>query len=161
MTENLSQALDTPAPGECPLVPSPKQLQQEGATMKGRILLLSAMVCLLAANAAVGQDAAKVDPKHYKVESENAQVRILRVHYGPHEKSVMHSHPDAVAIYLSNGTMVFHFPDGKTQNATGKSGQSLFTPAVVHDPENTGDKPFDAIVIELKNTAGGANASKK
>ena len=129
--------------------------------MKGRILLLSAMVCLLAATAAFGQDPAKVDPKHYKVESENAQVRILRVHYGPHEKSVMHSHPDAVAIYLSNGTMVFHFPDGKAQSATGKSGQSLFTPAVVHDPENTGDKPFDAIVIELKNTAGAADASKK
>ena len=129
--------------------------------MKGRILLLSVMVCLLAATATFGQDAAKVDPKHYKVESENAQVRILRVHYGPHEKSVMHSHPDGVAIYLSNGSMVFHFPDGKTQNATGKTGQALYTPAVVHDPENTGDKPFDAIVIELKNTAGGANASKK
>jgi hypothetical protein len=37
------------------------------------------------------------------------------VHYGPHEKSVMHSHPNAVAVYLTNGTMVFHFPDGKSQ----------------------------------------------
>jgi len=129
--------------------------------MKKRILLLSAMVCLLAATAAVAQDAAKVDPKHYKVESENAQVRILRVHYGPHEKSVMHSHPDGVAVYLTNGTMVFHFPDGKTQNATGKAGQALFTPAIVHQPENTGDKPFDAIVIELKSSPAGANSSKK
>jgi len=129
--------------------------------MKKRILLLSAMVCLLAATAAVAQDAAKVDPKHYKVESENAQVRILRVHYGPHEKSVMHSHPDGVAVYLTNGTMVFHFPDGKTQNATGKAGQTLFTPAIVHQPENTGDKPFDAIVIELKSSPAGANSSKK
>jgi hypothetical protein len=33
--------------------------------MKRRILLLSAMVCLSAVTAAVGQDAAKVDPKHY------------------------------------------------------------------------------------------------
>jgi quercetin dioxygenase-like cupin family protein len=129
--------------------------------MKKRILLLSAMVCLLAATAAVAQDAAKVDPKHYKVESENAQVRILRVHYGPHEKSVMHSHPDGVAVYLTNGTMVFHFPDGKTQNATGKAGQTLFTPAIVHQPENTGKKPFDAIVIELKSSPAGANSSKK
>ena len=129
--------------------------------MKGRILLLSAMVCLLAATAVVAQDAAKVDPKHYKVESENAQVRILRVHYGPHEKSVMHSHPDGVVVYLTNGTTAFHYPDGKTQNSTGKAGQTLFTPATVHQPENTGDQAFDAIVIELKNSAGGANASKK
>ena len=73
----------------------------------------------------------------------------------------MHSHPDGVAIYLSKGSMVFHFPDGKTQNATGKAGQALYTPAVVHDPENTGDKPFDAIVIEIKSGAAGTNASKK
>jgi len=44
---------------------------------------------------ASAQDAAKVDPKHYKVEFENSQVRILRIHYGPHEKSVMHSTPPA------------------------------------------------------------------
>ena len=129
--------------------------------MRLRIVLSGVIVSLLVVTTAFGQDAAKVDPKHYKVESENAQVRILRVHYGPHEKSVMHSHPDGVAIYLSNGSMVFHFPDGKTQNATGKAGQALYTPAVVHDPENTGDKPFDAIVIEIKSGAAGTKASKK
>ena len=129
--------------------------------MRLRIVLSGVIVSLLVVTTAFGQDAAKVDPKHYKVESENAQVRILRVHYGPHEKSVMHSHPDGVAIYLSKGSMVFHFPDGKTQNATGKAGQALYTPAVVHDPENTGDKPFDAIVIEIKSGAAGTNASKK
>jgi oxalate decarboxylase/phosphoglucose isomerase-like protein (cupin superfamily) len=57
--------------------------------------------------------------------------------------------------------MTFHFPDGKTQPATGKAGQSLYTPAVVHLPENTGDKPFDAIVIELKCGTAGAKATKK
>jgi hypothetical protein len=37
------------------------------------------------------QDAVKVDPKHYKVEFENDQVRVLRITYGPGEKSVMMS----------------------------------------------------------------------
>jgi quercetin dioxygenase-like cupin family protein len=129
--------------------------------MRLRIVLLGVMVCLLAATTAFGQDAAKVDPKHYKVESENAQVRILRVHYGPHEKSVMHSHPEGVVVYLSDGSTAFHMPDGKTQTANGKAGQALYTPAVVHEPENTGDKPFDAIVIEIKSDAAGTNASKK
>ena len=36
-------------------------------------------------NFAHAQDAAKVDPKHYKVEFENDQVRVLRISYGPHE----------------------------------------------------------------------------
>jgi len=33
---------------------------------------------------------------------ENEQVRVLRVHYGPNEKSAMHSHPNAVVIFLSD-----------------------------------------------------------
>lgn len=129
--------------------------------MRLRIVLLGMMVCLLAATTSFGQDAAKVDPKHYKVESENAQMRILRVHYGPHEKSVMHSHPDGAVVYLSDGSMTFHMPDGKTQPASGKMGLALYTPAVVHLPENTGDKPFDAIVIEMKSSAAGTKSAKK
>jgi quercetin dioxygenase-like cupin family protein len=102
--------------------------------------------------AAVGfaQDAAKVDPAHYKVEVENDQVRILRFHYGPHEKSVMHSHPNSVVVFLSDGKVKFSFPDGKTQDASGKAGDTQFTPAQVHLPENVGDKSIEGIVVELK-----------
>jgi quercetin dioxygenase-like cupin family protein len=126
--------------------------------MKLKTTLLCAAVCLFAATVATAQDAAKVDPKHYKVEAENDQVRVLRVHYGPGEKSVMHSHPGQVVVYLTDGTMKFHFPDGKTQDATGKTGETQITPAVVHDPENTGKTAFEAIVIELK--AGAAAHAK-
>jgi len=125
--------------------------------MKLRLLLSGSLLCLFAATC-LAQDPVKVDPKHYKVESENAQVRILRIHYGPHEKSVMHSHPDSVVTYLSDGTMTMHTPDGKSQALTGKNGQTLFTPAGVHNPENTGDKPFDAVLVELK---GGKSAPAK
>ena len=45
--------------------------------MRLRIVLSGVIVSLLVVTTAFGQDAAKVDPKHYKVESENAQVRIL------------------------------------------------------------------------------------
>jgi hypothetical protein len=38
-------------------------------------------------------DPVRVDPKHYKVEFENEKVRVLRIKYGSHEKSVMHGHP--------------------------------------------------------------------
>lgn len=117
--------------------------------MKLRILLTS-VLCLLA-TACLAQDPVKVDPKHYKVESENAEVRILRIHYGAHEKSVMHSHPDSVVTYLSDGTMTMHTPDGKSEATTGKNGQTLFTPAGIHQPENTTDKPFDAVLVELKH----------
>lgn len=122
--------------------------------MTSRSALCCAVLCFCFTAAVFAQDAVKVDPTHYKVEMENAQVRILRVHYGPHEKSVMHSHPDSVAVFLSDGTIKFTFADGKAQNAGGTKGQVLYTPAQIHNPENTGDAPFDVIVIELKGGAG-------
>ena len=96
------------------------------------------------------QDAAKIDTAHYKVMSENAQVRILHVHYAPHSKSTMHNHPDSVVVSLSGGKTMFHFPDGKTQVVEMKPGDAMFTPHTVHLPENVSDKPMDAVVIELK-----------
>ena len=117
--------------------------------MRPSFAVWCAVVCFCA-TVTFAQDAVKVDPQHYKVELENAQVRVLRAHYGPHEKSVMHSHPDSVAVYLSNGTIRFTLPDGKTVDAVGKKGQVVFTPAQTHNPENTGDTPFDVLVIELK-----------
>jgi quercetin dioxygenase-like cupin family protein len=116
-----------------------------------RNLLFCAAMCLSVVVIASAQDAAKADPAHYKVEFENAKVRILRIHYGPHEKSIMHSHPAAVVVYLTDGTMHFNMPDGKVLDATGKKGEALYTPPVVHSPEDTGDQPFDAVLIELKS----------
>lgn len=121
--------------------------------MRKHFALYCAVVCLLAA-VAFAQDAVKVDPAHYKVEFENAKVRVLRFHYGPHEKSVMHSHPDSVAVFLTDGKVKFNLPDGKTQDASGKAGAAQFTPAQVHLPENVGDAAMEGIVIELKGDTG-------
>jgi quercetin dioxygenase-like cupin family protein len=105
---------------------------------------------------AAAQDAAKADAKHYKVEFENDQVRVLRIHYGPHEKGVMHSHPAGVTIYLNDAQAKFTMPDGKTQDASAKGGTVAWTGPVTHQPENTGDKAFDVIQIELKQKGKGA-----
>jgi quercetin dioxygenase-like cupin family protein len=114
-----------------------------------RFLLAFALVGLTGF-AAMGQDPVKVDPNHYKVESENAEVRILRFHYGPHEKSVMHSHPDLVVVYLTDMHIKMTTPDGKSQEQTGKAGQAQWTPAGTHLPENLSDKPAEGILVEFK-----------
>jgi quercetin dioxygenase-like cupin family protein len=122
--------------------------------MKRQLALYCVALCFCLGAVAFAQDAAKADPAHYKVVVENAKVRVLRFHYGPHEKSIMHSHPDSVVVFLNDGMVKFTFPDGKTQDAKSTAGESQFTPATVHNPENTGDKPLDGILIELKS--GGA-----
>ena len=118
--------------------------------MRVRLALYGVAVCLCLSAIVSAQDAVKTDPKHYTVVTENDQVRILKVHYGPHEKSVMHSHPATVAVFLTNAKGQFSFPDGKTQAFDVKAGDSQYSAAATHLPENMGDKGMDVIVIELK-----------
>ena len=122
--------------------------------MKQVILSVVAVVAL-AGTAAIlrAQDAAKVDAKHYTVAFENDQVRVLKVHYGPGEKSAMHSHPNTVAVFLNDAKGKFTFPDGTTKDINMKAGDAIWSEALAHLPENTGDKAFDVVVIELKDKA--------
>ncbi len=110
------------------------------------------MLCLLLAVAplAAGEDPAKVDSDHYKVEFENDDVRVLRITYGVGEKSVMHYHPDSVAVFLVDQEVRFTMPDGSTQEVESKAGEALWTPGGDHLPENMGDKPLELILVELK-----------
>lgn len=114
--------------------------------MTGAVLALLAGV----ASPARAQDPVKVDPKHYKVELENDQVRVLRITYGPHEKSVMHEHPANVAIFLTDGHGKFTLPDGKSVDAPFKANTTQWDAGGKHLPENLSDRPFTLYVVELK-----------
>lgn len=96
------------------------------------------------------QGAVKADPKHYKVEFENDQVRVLRITYAPGEKGAMHSHPEGMVICLSDAKGKFTFPDGKTGTREFEKGFFSWVPAETHRGENVGDKPFEIIQIEMK-----------
>lgn len=116
-----------------------------------RVLVAAVTVAVsVTVSPATAQDPTKVDAKHYKVEFENDQVRVLRINYGAKEKSVMHQHPGAVAVFLTEGNAKFTLPDGKTINEPVKAGSTKWTPAGKHLPENVGDKPFEVVLVEIK-----------
>lgn len=119
--------------------------------MKKATCVLAGLVALTAGAFLHAQDPVQVDPKHYKVEFENDRVRVLRIHYAPGEKSVMHVHPDSVAIMLTDAHVTFTGPDGKSELRTNKAGDALWTPAGAHLPANTGKKAMDVVLIELKS----------
>lgn len=96
------------------------------------------------------QDAVVADPNHYKVEFENDDVRVLRITYGPHEKSVMHEHPTNVAVFLTDGDGQFTLSDGKTIGWHSKAGTVQWDAGGKHLPENLGDQSFELILVELK-----------
>jgi quercetin dioxygenase-like cupin family protein len=119
--------------------------------MKGCLAVLLACAFAVPARA---QDPVQVDSAHYKVELENDCVRVLRIHYGPGERSVMHEHPDAVAVLLTPGQFRFSQPDGQVQDVQAQAGDATWSPASVHLPENTGSAPMEVVLVELKPGRG-------
>jgi quercetin dioxygenase-like cupin family protein len=122
-----------------------------------RMLFLVAVLCV-AALTAKAQDPVKLDPKHYKVEFENAQVRVLHITVGPHEKTPMHSHPSGVLVWLTDGHVRFTYPDGKTEEVHGQAGQTAWGAGVTHAGENLEDKQIELVQVELKAKPGTAKA---
>jgi quercetin dioxygenase-like cupin family protein len=115
-----------------------------------RPMLLAGALAVAPAISAYAQDAVAVDAKHYRVELENEQVRVLRIKYRPGEKSVMHQHPASVAVFLTDGQVKFTTADGKSEEATVKAGSTMWGNTDTHLPENVGAKPFELILVELK-----------
>lgn len=132
----------------------------KSSTHLAMTVLFATLVLVFAAKTAMAQDPVKVDPKHYKVELENDQVRVLRITYGPHEKSVMHNHPAGQVIYLTDAHVKFTLPGGKTQESHAKAGETSWAAAGKHLPENLSDKPLEGILVELKAKPAKAKPAK-
>ncbi len=98
----------------------------------------------------MAQDAVTADPNRYAVELENDDVRVLRIKYGPGEKSVMHGHPRSLGVFLTDVHGWFTFPDGSTEEIQGKAGDFVPFPETEHLPENLSDRPLELIFMEFK-----------
>ena len=83
-------------------------------------------------------DPTVVDAKHYKVEFENDQVRVLRVHYDAHDTGALHEHLlNRVVLYLND-------------QGGAKADDVRMSGPATHTEQNAGDQPADRIAVELK-----------
>jgi uncharacterized RmlC-like cupin family protein len=97
-------------------------------------------------------DPVKVAPKNYHVEFENSQVRVVRVHMGPHEAVPQHEHLlNRVVVYLTPQNTRITSADGKVENAQHKAGEASWGAPAKHKEENVSDQPFEAVVVEFKS----------
>src|ERR1700678_4497437 len=106
-------------------------------------------LCFCAATHA--QDPLKVEPTHYKLAFENEYVQVVNVHYGPHEKSALHSHMGGVVVVLTAGHLRFTDENGKIQEVFAKPGDPRWFPPFKHKVENLGDTAYNAVYIGIKN----------
>jgi len=116
------------------------------------------VLAFLVVSTAQGQDPTKVESKHYKLAFENEWVQVVNVHYGPHEKSVMHDHPGGVVVVLTAGHLRFTDQNGKTQEVYAKPGEARWFPPFKHKVENLGDTPYNAVYIGVKTKATAAKS---
>ena len=117
----------------------------------GIVLGLTSSTLLAQRATAPVPDAVTADPAHYSVSFENELVRLLRVRYGPGEKSVMHRHTASCVVFLSDQTFNFTLPDGTTAPAEVQAGALGCGDGNVHLPENIGREAATFIMVEFKN----------
>lgn len=130
--------------------------------MLSRLLSVPLLIVVLD-SLLLAQDPTKVEPKHYSLAFQNADVEVVNVHYGPHEKSSLHDHPGGVVVVLTPGHLRFTDENGKTREVFAKAGESRWFPPLKHRVENLGDTAYNAVYIGLKNhySAADTNPTRK
>jgi len=120
-----------------------------------------AAIVLGLAGAARAQDPLRVAPALYKVEVDNAWVRVLRTTRAPHGKSPMHSHPATVVVCLSDSHQRVTEAGGTVREVTHNAGDVIYNDAVTHAEESLSDRPLEAVVVELKPDAPASTSEPK
>jgi len=97
-------------------------------------------------------DPLRVDPKDYKLEIDNSQVRVVRVKIGPRQSVPMHEWVlNHVVVYLTDQNVRETSAEGKVEVAQHKAGEFTWSGPAKHKVENLSDKPFEAAIVEVKN----------
>lgn len=120
-----------------------------------------ALLVVVATSVVVGQEGPTALPANYKLQFENAWVKVTAVRYEPFQKLPGHTHtPNPSAyVYLNDGPPVkFRHIGGHnvvaTRPATKAGGFRVYRGLEeVHEVENTGDASSEFLRVEVK-TAG-------
>lgn len=122
-----------------------------------RILLQLFLACL-AVSSAFAQDPVKIAPDAYKLEFENAHVKVQRVHYAAHSKLPEHDHTafGSAYVYLNDaGPVIFKHVGlsyGAVTRGAVKAGSFRLYKGIkeTHEVENPSDTPSTFLRVEFK-----------
>jgi quercetin dioxygenase-like cupin family protein len=105
-------------------------------------------------------DAMSAAPDHHSILMENEQVRVLDTRLGPGERTPLHTHEWAGALYVLSWSDFVRrdacgaiLADSRTMATAPKPGDALWLPPLPpHQVENVGDRDLHIIAVELKQT---------
>jgi hypothetical protein len=96
-------------------------------------------------------DPLKLDPQHYKMEIDNNQVRVLRLHLRPGEKTPLHEVPfERLVVPLTAARLKVVDSKGNTKTVAYKRAELQWLPPGAEVDENIGSKSYEAIIVEFK-----------
>jgi hypothetical protein len=113
-------------------------------------LSLTTFISLIIAFSVMAQDPTLASRKAAKIEFENDRIRVLRVHYEPHEKSQMREHLARVVVSLTNTQSREILPDGTSRELHSRAGTVQWREPEQYAVENMFNDAIDEIEIELK-----------
>lgn len=123
-----------------------------------RTLSRRQVIALLAAfgvsSEALAQDAARTNPRSYKVVFENDRVRVLEYVSRPGLGLCgrgRHSHPAHLNVLLTDSKAKITTAEGKTFFSQKKAGDVFWEDAATHTVENIGGSGVRAYMVELKD----------
>jgi quercetin dioxygenase-like cupin family protein len=116
--------------------------------LRSRSLFIVACCCTIAGFVIAQQSAQRAG----RVEIDNQQVHVVRNMHAPHEKTPMHSHPNAVVVYLTDVHERSTYPNGTSKEINHRAGDVVWSPARSHVLENLSDQPIEVIEIEIKDS---------
>lgn len=117
-----------------------------GAKLCVGMILLSAMPL-------VAQNPLQVDAAHFKVEYEDARVRVLRFRLMPGETSPLHEHATRITVVVSGSRLRINDTEGASHEMTVYRGAAERQLATRHTVENVGDQPYEELTTEFKDAA--------
>jgi quercetin dioxygenase-like cupin family protein len=102
--------------------------------------------------ASTKSDGLRIDPKHFRLEFENSQVRVLRVKMGPGESLPMHeSALNRLVVYITDANIRDTTAGGNAEVVQHKAAEFTWSGPAKHRVENLSDKPFEAVIVEFKS----------
>jgi hypothetical protein len=126
--------------------------EMHGLSRRQLVALLAAFG--VAPEAVEAQDAARVDPRNYRVVIENQKVRVLDYASLPGGGVCgvgKHWHPAHVTVQMTPVKVKVTDAASKTQILDVPAGAIFFEPAVTHTTENVGGSGAHAYIIEIKD----------
>lgn len=118
--------------------------------MRSRAIAWACLCWTAFAAISFAQDPVKADPRHFKLEFEDEQVRVLRFTLPPGEFSPMHEHMERVTVVVRGGRIRVTDAAGMITEAIVLAGDVRRRPYAAQSVTNIGDTVYEAVSTEFK-----------